>query len=114
MRILVTGSDNLLRITHSTHLAGDGFNVVEAQTYRDAQIILRAGMLPDLILINLKAVDASARAFVEWVRDEFSYLQVQIVVLGGDSSVGADISLPRLIETHALTTVLHLAAYTPA
>jgi DNA-binding response OmpR family regulator len=111
MRILVTGSDNLRRIAHSAHLARYGFEVVEAQTYQNAQTILRAGMQPHLILINLRAGDANARAFVEWVRDQLS--ETQIVALGGEA-VGADIALSRLTETHDLIDALHLAAHHPA
>lgn len=110
MQILVTGSDNLRRITHSAHLASEGFDVVEAQTYRDAQTILRAGMLPQLIVINVKPADASAGAFVEWVRGE--HHDVQIVAVGGDgAALGADVALPLSIDTHSLIRALHLAAY---
>lgn len=70
-------------------LRGEGYAVTPASDGRDSLALLRGGLRPDLVLLDMSALLSDGRRFAEQLREEGQRAAVPIVVVAA-SALGRD------------------------
>jgi ActR/RegA family two-component response regulator len=88
-RVLVVDDDTTIRVLVRRFLEEAGFVVTDAESGRDAVVVLRRGPQPSFLVTDLKMADGSGGWLVSQVAYEFPALLARTVVITGDASGAA-------------------------
>jgi CheY-like chemotaxis protein len=112
--ILVLSNNFSNRIAYTAALNGYGYEVREAQTVNEAQSLLRAGLMPRAIVVDMKFSNALGEAYDEFNRIYRNATRPVLIIIGGVENAHltdgvADVLLPRPVELEDL--IAHVEQY---
>ena len=91
---LIISNNHFSSASYSAGLGAYGYHLEETRTFETARILLKSGLKPDAIIIDVKLHSNEIDSFIRDVRHQFAY-QGGIIVVGLDVMVGANACLPR-------------------
>lgn len=105
--ILVVSTQFSSRIAYTAALSGYGYSVTEAQSAQEAQNILRDGLYPRAVIVDLKFSNALVEAFKDFEALYRNRQRPILIVIGGRNNARlaqgmADVFLPRPAELYDL------------
>jgi CheY-like chemotaxis protein len=103
--VLIVSNQFSSRIAYTAALNGYGYSVVEAQSVNEAQGLLRGGMQPRAILLDIKFTPALRDAFNEFESMYRGGTRPALIIIGGSENARmaesfADVFLPRPAELY--------------
>lgn len=112
--IIGSGTSNM---TYCAALVGYGYRVQEISTFEAARTLLRAGIIPRSIVIDVTAKAKDTANFLSLVREEL-HLDTRLIVIGGSAreaqdayQLGANEFMQRPVQltdlVHTVRTNLH-------
>lgn len=100
-------------VSYASAMIGFGYQVSEMRTFNAARALIKAGVIPQTIVINMKGQPLQVREFIDLVRAELYGEPIGIIVIGGSDremnvayTHGADVCLQRPVNTEALVEVV--------
>jgi two-component system response regulator MprA len=111
--LLVVDDDHDILMSLQDALEMEGYRVATASTGREALELLKRGLRPDLILLDLMMPDISGWAFRAWQRSNTEFASIPVVVVSGQglsarevARLGVEGYLPKPLDLdHLLSTV---------
>ncbi|HEX2621052.1 MAG TPA: response regulator [Phototrophicaceae bacterium] len=105
--ILVVSNHFSTRIAYTAALSGYGYEVAEAQSVPEAQTMLRQGVYPRAIVVDVKLSPAAREAYLEFTALFPANERPALIIIGGEENAHlvedmADIFLARPVELHDL------------
>lgn len=77
--ILVITNNYHSSLTYTRMLMGYGYLVDEVQTFVGARVRLRAGLIPNIIIVDIKLYAEEKQGFVDWLSANHNDIQVLII-----------------------------------
>lgn len=106
--ILVVSNHRLSSLGYVAALNGYGYHVHDVQTFSGARILLRTGVQPHIVIVDMKFHTAENDACIEEICH--AHPQAFIIVISADSqALYAHQVLPRPVELNTLLDVLQHA-----
>lgn len=93
---------------YAAGLIGYGYHVDEARTVDGARVRLRAGILPHVIIIDLRHADTHVFRLIQYLRQELNRWDIGVIVIGHQTQAegcylaGANRFLTRPVEIDGL------------
>jgi CheY-like chemotaxis protein len=107
--ILIVSNQQSTRIAYTAALNGYGYAVMEAHSIQEAQAMLRSGMQPRAIVLDIKYTPAMRDAFNEFETLYYGRPRPALVIVGSSENAHlaesiADVFLPRPAQIYDLIT----------
>jgi DNA-binding NtrC family response regulator len=108
--VLIVSNQFSSRIAYTAALNGYGYSVVETQSINEAELLMRDGMRPRLIILDIKFTPSLRDAFNEFealYADDTSRPALMIISGSENAQMAeayADVFLPRPAELHDVIT----------
>jgi len=109
--VLVVEDNRVTRAMYAAGLSGYGFKVAEAAGITHAKAYLQAGVMPNVVVLDLNLHDGNGSELVQYIREDLRRDDIKIVIatgstidpfklfeLGADVFVNKPIDLARLIN----------------
>lgn len=107
--VLVITNNFQSSLTYTRMLAGYGYAVNDVTTITDAKVHLRAGMIPAIIIMDMKNHVPEQIEFIDFLSEQYSNIQVIHVGIEHLNSTYDMIYMQRPVQPeHILNTITQL------
>lgn len=92
---LVISNHHTSSVGYTSGITGFGWHVTETRTFEAARILIRTGLQPDTIIIDVKLHAHEIEQFIDFIRHDSGAWHSGVIVIGQDYVTGADLWLAR-------------------
>lgn len=109
--VLIVSNQFSSRIAYTAALNGYGYSVAEAQSIHEAQTLLREGLRPRAMVLDIKFTPSLRDAFHEFEAMYPGDTRPALIIIGGSETTQmasfADVFIPRPAEINDLINGVH-------
>lgn len=81
--VLVISNDQRHSLHYTAGLTGYGFDIETTRTHEAARALIRTGLRPQAIIIDLKFNNLDLSSFVNFLRFDMKLTKTRIIMMGG-------------------------------